>query len=78
MPINKDDELFYVTTSGQINQAIATSNERNGAVEIKIKTGNAAPFEIGTFHLFRTPRAAEIASSQRRNLASIKKANHGR
>lgn len=73
MPINNGDDLFYVNSSGHVHEVVATSNERNGAVEIKNPKDTAAPFEIGTFHVFRTARAASIASSQRRNLAELKK-----
>jgi hypothetical protein len=66
MAIIKDEVLFYVTGNGTIHHVVATADERNGAVFINGKATNYQPMEMGTFHLFRTKRAADIAAELRR------------
>ncbi len=62
--IDKGTPLFYITSNGKIRPVIANKDERNGCVDVR--EGNVDLGEIGTLHLCRTLRAAEIMAAARR------------
>jgi hypothetical protein len=64
MGILRGDKLFHVTGSGVIEDVVAAADERNGAVDIKYPNGKVEA--MGTFHLFNTRTAADIASANRK------------
>lgn len=59
------EELFYVTSRGDIHDVVATENERNGAVSIKGKSIGEIK-DVGTLHVCRTMRAATVMSQNRK------------
>lgn len=63
MPVAKNDELFHLTSSGNIVKVKATTDERRGMVSVQFQD---AELNVSSFDVFRTMRAAEIAASSRR------------
>lgn len=63
MPVAKNDELFHLTSAGNIVKVKATSDERRGMVSIQFKDEEV---QVSSFDLFRTMRGAEIAINSRR------------
>lgn len=63
MAIAKNDELFHLTSSGNIVKVKAVADERRGMVSIQFKEEE---FQVSSFDLFRTMRGAEIATNSRR------------
>ncbi len=63
MPVSKNDELFHLTSAGNIVKVKATSDERRGMVSIEFQDTES---NVSSFDVFRTMRAAEIAANNRR------------
>ena len=59
------ENLFYVTSRGDIHEVVATDNEKNGAVSVKGKAVGDLK-HIGTLHIYRTMRAAVVMSQNRK------------
>lgn len=65
--IKSGEKLFYINSVGAVFDAVAVGDERIGAVAIEVayKDGRRESFDIGTLHVCRTLRAAQIVAGQR-------------
>lgn len=63
MPVNKHDELFHLTSAGNIVKVKALADEKRGMVSIQFQDIET---NVSSFDVFRTMRAAEIAHNHRR------------
>ena len=65
--IKSGEKLFYINSVGSVFDAVAVGDERSGAVAVEVshKDGRRESFDIGTLHVCRTLRAAQIVSSKR-------------